>query len=72
MVKIKWLRSAKDDLKDIYNYISIDSKRYANLQLERIQSRTQIIRKHLLLGKIVNELGDPRIRELVDGNYRII
>ena len=43
MVRIKWLRLAKDDLKDIYNYINIDSKRYANLQIERIQRRTQVL-----------------------------
>ena len=43
MVRIKWLRLAKDDLKDIYNYINNDSKRYANLQIERIQRRTQVL-----------------------------
>ncbi len=72
MVRIKWLRSAKNDLKDIHDYISIDSKRYANLQIERIQRRTQILKKQLLLGKIVEELENPRIREIPEGNYRII
>lgn len=72
MVRIKWLRLAKDDLKDIYNYINIDSKRYANLQIERIQRRTQVLKKQILLGKIVEELGNPRIRELQEGNYRIL
>jgi plasmid stabilization system protein ParE len=29
MVEIRWLEEARDDLKDIYDYISRDSKRYA-------------------------------------------
>ena len=32
MVRVKWLKSAKDDLRDIYEYISLDSKRYAKHQ----------------------------------------
>jgi len=27
MVRIKWLRSAKIDLKEIYDFISLDSKK---------------------------------------------
>lgn len=72
MVRIKWLNSAKEDLKEIHDYISLDSKRYAKLQIDKIQSRTEILKKHALLGKIVEELGKPRVRELVEGNYRII
>lgn len=35
MVRVKWLKSAKDDLKEIYEYISLDSKRYAKHQVEK-------------------------------------
>jgi toxin ParE1/3/4 len=62
MVKIKWLKSAKEDLKDIYSYISSDSKRYARLQIEKILKRTEILRRHILIGKIVEELNNPLIR----------
>ena len=40
MVRIKWLKSAKLDLKDIYDYISHDSMRYAQLQIVKIQTNT--------------------------------
>ena len=33
MVQIKWLIAAKMDLRDIYDYISIDSKRFPNIPL---------------------------------------
>jgi addiction module RelE/StbE family toxin len=72
MVRIKWLVSAKNDLKEIYNYISLDSKRYAKLQVERIQDKTEILKTQIEIGKIVDEIGDPKIREIVEGNYRII
>ncbi len=36
MVQIKWLKSANTDLKEIYDFISLDSKRYAKHQVEKI------------------------------------
>lgn len=72
MVRIKWLKSAKTDLKDIFDYIAKDSKSYAKLQVERIVNRTQILHKHFFSGKIVEAFNDSTIRELVEQNYRII
>lgn len=34
MVQIRWLKEAKDDLKEIFDYISSDSVRYAKLQVD--------------------------------------
>jgi addiction module RelE/StbE family toxin len=72
MVRIKWLLAAKNDLKEIYDYISLDSKRYARLQVERIQNKTEILKSQIEIGKIVEELNDPKVREILEGNYRII
>lgn len=72
MVQIKWLVSAKSDLNEIYEYISNDSKRYAKLQIQRIISHTQIIKTNLEIGKMVIELNRFEIREIIEGNYRII
>ncbi|NCT16644.1 MAG: hypothetical protein COZ75_03635 [Flavobacteriaceae bacterium CG_4_8_14_3_um_filter_34_10] len=44
MVQIKWLKSAKQDLKEIYDYIALDSKRDAQLQVERIQQKTELLK----------------------------
>jgi plasmid stabilization system protein ParE len=53
MVQIRWLEEAKTDLKEIFEYISLDSKRYARLQTERIQQHTKILKVYPYIGKIV-------------------
>jgi toxin ParE1/3/4 len=72
MVQIRWTSIAKADLKAIYDYISNDSKRYAKLEVIKIKYRTQILKKTPLAGKIVKEKEDETIREIIEGNYRII
>ncbi|MEX0813330.1 MAG: type II toxin-antitoxin system RelE/ParE family toxin [Chitinophagales bacterium] len=72
MVQIKWLKTAKRDLKEIHDYISIDSKRLARLQVERIKDKTTLLKSHIGLGKIVEEVRIPEVREIIEGNYRII
>lgn len=74
MVQIKWLKEAKKDLKEVFEYIALDSKRYAQLQIENIVSKTKILKdpNFTRSGKLVKELGREDVRELVEGNYRII
>ena len=72
MVKVRWLNSARDDLKQIHDFISYDSKRYASHQIQLIRKRTKLLKTHPQIGKIVYEINNPNIRELVEGNYRII
>lgn len=72
MVQIIWLKDAKVDLKKIYDYISLDSKRYARLQVERIRFSIKILKTELEIGKLVTGINQPEIREIIEGNYRII
>ena len=72
MVKLRWLQSAKNDLKEIYEFISSDSKRFAKHQVSLIRDRTIILKKQPFAGKIVQEYNENSIRELVSGHYRII
>lgn len=72
MVEIRWLKEAVNDLQNIFEYISRDSKRYAKLNVEKIVDRTQILKKHIHAGKIVDEINKPEIREIIQGRYRII
>ncbi|RLD88627.1 MAG: type II toxin-antitoxin system RelE/ParE family toxin [Bacteroidetes bacterium] len=72
MVQINWTFQAKEDLKSIAEYISKDSKRYAKLQVVRLKDRTRILKTHVYTGKIVSEINRKDIRELIEGNYRII
>lgn len=56
----------------IAEYISKDSKRYAKLQIIRLENRTRILKTHIRSGKVVTEINRENIREISEGNYRII
>jgi plasmid stabilization system protein ParE len=72
MVQINWTRIAVEDLKSIYEFISQGSRKYAQLEIIKIKTRTRILKTKPLAGKEVIEKGNVAIRELVEGNYRII
>ncbi len=72
MVRINWTFQAKDDLRAIAEYISKNSKRYAELQVIRLKNRTRILKTQIRSGKIVPEINKENIRELIEGSYRII
>jgi plasmid stabilization system protein ParE len=58
MVQIIWTNRARKDLKQISEYISLDSVKYAKSQLNRIFSKAQILIQLPLAGKIVNEINN--------------
>ena len=72
MVQIIWSSLADDDMKMIYNYISLDSSFYAEKVLAKIFERTSILESQMHIGRIVPEFENPSIRELIEENYRII
>jgi addiction module RelE/StbE family toxin len=65
MVKVVWTQRALDDLKDIGDYISKDSFKYAKITLEKLVETASIIENYPLLGRFVPEINDK-------GNYRVI
>ena len=72
MVKIRWTELSVDDLKSIRDYIAQDSVRYASITINRIYDRAQILSRQPLSGRIVPEFDDPKIKELIIGNYRLV
>jgi len=72
MVQVNWTFQAKEDLKAIADYISKDSKRYAKLQIVRLKKRTELLKTHIRAGKVVPEINQEDVRELIEGSYRII
>jgi toxin ParE1/3/4 len=72
MVKIIWTEIALADLKSIHDYISLDSKFYADRYIHKLVSRVDRLTRFPESGKIVPEFNVNSIRELVEGNYRII
>ena len=72
MVQINWTYQAKDDLKNIADYISNDSKHYAKLHITKLKVRTQVLKTHVHIGRIVPEINKVNVRELIEGNFRIV
>lgn len=72
MVKIDWTELLILDLKEIFDYIAVNSDRYASLTTYKIYQRVQILADNPFSGRIVPEFNKNPIRELIEGNYRII
>ena len=72
MAKVIWSELALDDLKSIHDYISKDSMIYANRVIEKIIQRIDQLESFPKSGRVVPELNNNSIRELIQNNYRII
>ena len=72
MVKVVWTEIAIDDLKSIHDFISKDSKIYADRLIEKIIARVDQIENFPKAGRVVPEFDSELLRELIEGNYRII
>lgn len=67
-----WSDPAKDDLKKIYDYIAGDSKYYAIKVSQEFVEKSEQLVKLPKMGRIVPEIEDPNIRELIIYSYRLI
>ena len=72
MVKISWTARSRKDLQEIGEYIAKDSVDYARLTLEKLIDTAKLIERNSLIGRIVPEIKQKEIREIITGNYRII
>lgn len=71
-MKVRWTRTALGHLASIYEYIARDSARYARRMVDRITSRSRQIARFPRSGQMVPEYRDPDIREVLEGQYRVI
>ncbi len=69
---VKWTSTAKKDLKKIYSYIAEDSKYYARRVAQDIVEKTEGLNDFPEIGRIVPEINDKKIRELIVYSYRLI
>ncbi len=72
MVIIEWSEIALDDLKEIHVYISKDSKIYADRHINKLFTLVDQLETHPKSGRVVPEYNVDTIRELIEGNYRIV
>ena len=72
MVKVVWTEFALEDLRSIHSYISKDSKIYANKFVEKLINRVDQLESFPKSGRVVPEFESDMLRELIEGNYRIV
>ena len=72
MVVVFWTELALEDLKSIHDYISKDSQVYADRMVDKILKRADQIENFPKSWRVVPELDNESIRELIEGSYRIV
>jgi len=63
---------AVQDVEAIRAHVARDSPHYADLVVERIVAAVERLQNHPRSGRVVPELSDEAIREVIHGNYRIV
>jgi addiction module RelE/StbE family toxin len=69
---VKWSAPARNDLKQIHDYITKDSKYYARRVIQEIIEKTEKLIEHPEIGRIVPEVSDQNVRELIVYSYRLV
>lgn len=71
-MRVVWTETAVGHLTDIYEYLARDSTRYAKRMVDRVTARSRQIASFPQSAAVVAEYGDPAIREVIEGPYRVI
>jgi len=69
---VKWTAPAKKDLRKIHEYIAEDSKYYAKRVTDDIIAKTEKLNDFPEMGRMVAELPETNIRELIIYSYRLL
>lgn len=69
---VAWSLRAKLDLGDIAGWIAADNPAAARRQVRKILDRAHQLGHFPQSGRAVIEYDDPLIREVIEGNYRVV
>ena len=72
MAQVRWTPQASDDLDAIAEFISQDSLHYAALFVLDVLQAVDRLSEFPKLGRVVPEIDNPAVREIILGSYRII
>ena len=72
MTHLLWSPQAVEDVEAIRSFVARDSEHYANLLVERIVAAVDRLASFPLSGRVVPEVGNESLREVVYGHYRIV
>lgn len=72
MAEIRWTLTAAEDLRQLEDWISRDSPLNAVDFIDRLIEAVEALAGTPLMGRVVPEFRDERIRELIFRGYRIV
>ncbi len=72
MAQVRWTPQAADDFDAITEFIAKDSPHFAGLFAADVLETVDRIGEFPESGRIVPEIGERAVREVILGNYRII
>jgi len=72
VAEIVWSPQSVEDVESIRDYMNRDSPHFAALVAQRIVDAVEHLGRFPESGRIVPEFGDPRLREALWRNYRIV
>jgi addiction module RelE/StbE family toxin len=72
MVKITWSKQAIEDIYKIQEFYSSFATNFSIKLVDQIFEKEKLIANHPGIGRIVPELNNPSVRELIFRNFRII
>jgi len=71
-VKVLWTEQAFLRLTEIESYISLDNPAAAARHTDRLIARASVLAEQPYVGRTLPELPGSELRELVEGNYRMV
>lgn len=69
---MNWSPLAISRLSEVANYIALDNPMAAKRWVEKVFAQVEKLSEFPERGRMVPEVGDKAIREIISGNYRII
>lgn len=72
MASITWTNTAQSNLIEIREYIALDSALQADLTIDAIYTKAQVLERFPEIGKKVKELPGKEYKEILYKKYRII
>jgi len=72
VTRLRWSPRSVDDLEAIRGFIARDSSQYADLVIHRIVAAADRLTQFPEIGRIVPEVGEPRLRELIVRPFRVV
>jgi toxin ParE1/3/4 len=72
VAEVRWTPQALSDLEATTEFIARDSPHYASLFVLDMLAAVERLERFPESGRIVPEKNEPKVREIIFGNYRIV